>query len=160
MGKPGAAPLLKVQDQKANLRALRNATVERLVLMLATHAERGTTDVLHGLLKVQSGRWHRFFLDVGVLFWEELESLETDDTDLEQVPGTAPRTLVAIPWEGAVLASVGVQPGDGAGVLTLKTTDGRCAVFSGADEGSDNERVTLQLVPPTDQSVPLSFPLE
>ena len=38
-------------------------------------------DAQWALLKVKGGRWHKFFVDTGILFWEEQESVDDGDRD-------------------------------------------------------------------------------
>jgi hypothetical protein len=129
-------PLLRVEEMECVVRSLKGERVEALQFMVAQR--NGHADVVHGLLKVAGGRWHRFFLDVGVMFWEELEALEDDDTAVAE--GTS---LVSVDVAGAELARIAVKPVEAGSRLTLTLVDGRAVVLQSHNEGDDHERVEL-----------------
>jgi len=136
--------MLTRHELTASFPELHGQTVERLTLRLC-HAPGAADDVAVGLLKLRGGRWHRFFLDVDVLFWDEQQDLDPEDLDvasadpevrfeLRDVAGAAGRTLEAVVMHQAAAG--------GRLVLYFDNQDALC--FQGVDAGTGTERTAME----------------
>lgn len=86
--------MLSIQSDTAVINSLDGQTVESMIAVART-VEELAVEPLIILMKIQDGNWHRFFLDQGVLFWEEKE--EVDPKDLEPMEGIDHLQLMPVP---------------------------------------------------------------
>src|SRR5258708_1075226 len=73
-----------IQDSEAEVSELAGATCERLLCVQVKRDEGGVTPCVFWL-KIQGGRWHRFFIDGWILEWREGDEIDEGDLtfDLE-----------------------------------------------------------------------------
>ena len=69
---------ISIQDFEADIPELAGTICERL-LSVQSRQEDGSIVPCVFWLKIQGGRWHRFFVDAWVLHWDEQDTLDEDD---------------------------------------------------------------------------------
>ena len=138
-----ASPITR-QDFTTTIRELDGKTVERLEVMVVTW-DGAVEDAQRALLKVRGGRWHRFLVDAGVLFWEEQDSVDESDRDTHSPD---PRRTYALRTvdeaAGARLGVVRMEQVEDEARLTIGFADGRRLVFTQRGAGTDGEATSME----------------
>ena len=131
---------LSLQHSEADVPELAGSTCERL---LSVQSRRVDGSIVPGLfwLKIQAGRWHRFFIDAGVLHWQEQDDIDDwgNEPDFPLLDAGAQYRL-----DGSKIAGVSMrQTPDDVKFntrLTISFTDGRALVVQHSE---DDSRISL-----------------
>lgn len=141
--------MLTRQDFQTSIKELDGKTVEKMQVMLAIW-DGSVEDAQWMLLKVKGGQWHKFFLDVGILFWAEQKAVDPEDLDTYSAEARRTYALRDVTEAlGSVLGTIKMEQVGVDGKLTLAFQDGRTLTFTNVQTGTDDELTVMAWTTPS-----------